>query len=120
MHTVVETPSYLAAAKAAGISDAELDKIAVAIANDPTLGDLIVGTGGVRKVRFGGRGEGKSGGYRVITFYAAADIPIFLLTVFGKGERDNLTKAERNALGALLKTLVAEYRAKVVTIGARR
>ncbi|MGH6917800.1 MAG: type II toxin-antitoxin system RelE/ParE family toxin [Geminicoccaceae bacterium] len=57
------------------------------------------------------RGKGKSGGYRVITFYSGGDFPVFLLTVFAKGERADLSKAERNALAQLTKVLVDSYRA---------
>ena len=56
------------------------------------------GTGGARKVRFAGRAKGKSGGYRVITFYAADDIPVFLLDIYGKDAQANLSKAQRNEL----------------------
>lgn len=63
-----------------------------------------------RKVRFAGCGKVKSGGYRVITFYSGGDVPAFLLTVFAKGERADLSKAERNALAQLTKALVDSYR----------
>ncbi len=69
-------------------------------------GDLIQGTGGARKVRFAGRGKGKSGGYRVITFYAGERLPVFLLALYAKGERANLTKAERNELRSTLGSIV--------------
>jgi len=72
------------------------------------------GTGGCRKVRVAGKGRGKSGGYRVITFFTGPDLPVFLITVFGKGETANLTKAERNELAKLTKILVAEYGKRVV------
>ena len=49
-----------------------------------------------------GRGKGKSGGYRLITYFGGADAPVYLLTVFSKGERDNLTKAERNMLAKIV------------------
>lgn len=68
------------------------------VAADPEVGVLMQGTGGVRKVRLAGRGKGKSGGYRIVYFYGGGDIPVFLLTVFGKGEKANLTQGERNAL----------------------
>jgi len=74
---------------------------------------LIQATGGVRKVRFAGRGRGKSGGYRVVTFYNGPGLPVFLLTVFVKGERSDLSRAERNALAKLTKTLVESYSVKV-------
>lgn len=53
------------------------------------------GCGGARKWRMAGRGKGKSGGYRVITFYGGVDMPVFLLDVFGKGSKSNLTDAEK-------------------------
>ncbi len=67
-------------------------------------------SGGARKVRWGGRGRGKSVGVRVITFFSGPPVPVFLLTVFGKGEKVNLGRAEMNALCKLLGTLVAAYR----------
>ena len=75
------------------------------MANNPSTGDLLVGTGGCRKFRLAGKGRGKSGGYRVITFFGGVDIPVYLLTVFSKGERANLTQAERNALHKLTQAL---------------
>ena len=107
---VVETAPFIAAAKAAGLSSGEVDRIVDYLAGHPDAGDAIQGTGGARKLRFAGRGKGKSGGYRVITFYSGADLPVFLLTVFAKGERSDLTKAERNALAQLTKALVDGYR----------
>ena len=83
----------------------------------PDVGDVIRGTGGARKIRFAGRGKGKSGGYRVITFYSGPELPVFLLTVFSKGERTDLTKSERNALAQLTKVLVDSYRASTGRLG---
>ena len=57
---------------------------------------MFQGTGGARKVRFAGRGKGKSG-YRLITLYSGGDVPVFLLTMFAKGERSDMSKAEHNA-----------------------
>jgi hypothetical protein len=111
VQVVVETASFIAAAKAAGLSGAAVDRIIDYLSRHPEAGDLIQGTGGARKVRFAGRGKGKSGGFRVITFYTGADRPVFLLTVFAKGERSDLTKAERNALAQLTKVLGDSYRA---------
>jgi hypothetical protein len=54
--------------------------------------------------------EGKSGGYRVITYYAGDDMPLFLLTVFSKGERSDLSQADRNGLRVILGELAAVYR----------
>jgi hypothetical protein len=70
-------------------------------------------TGGARKARFSGRGKGKSGGYRVVSYYAAADVPVFLLALINKGERANLSKAEQNALREKLSRIAETYRAGV-------
>jgi hypothetical protein len=111
MHVVVETAAFIAAARAARISGGEIDRIIDHLARRPDAGDVIPGTGGARKVRFAGRGKGKSGGCRVITFYSGGELPVFLLTVFAKGERADLSKAERNALAQLTRMLVDSYRA---------
>ena len=71
---------------------------------------MIKGTGGARKVRFAGRGKGKSGGYRIITYYGGEDLPVFLLNVFSKGDRVDLSQAERNELQKELKGLADDYR----------
>lgn len=110
MQTVVETPTFLADAKAAGVDDDEREAIVAAIAADPQAGDVIQGTGGARKVRIAGRGKGKSGGYRVITFYATEDVPVFLLALVSKGQRADLSQAERNELRTVLGRLADAYR----------
>src|SRR5271156_6018130 len=110
MHAAIETPDFLADAKTAGISDEERNRIVNALARDPTAGDAIPGTGGARKVRFPGRGKGKRGGCRVISFYAGEDVPLFLLNVFAKGDRVDLSQAERNTLRRELAELAEDYR----------
>lgn len=76
----------------------------------PEAGDIIKGTGGARKLRFGFRGKGKSGGVRVITYYGGDDIPVFLLDVYDKTVKINLTQAERNALKVELASMAEQYR----------
>jgi len=110
MHTVIETSSYLADAKAAGLTEVDRDAVVEMIASNPEAGDEIMGSGGARKVRVAGRGKGKSGGYRVITFYSGKDVPVFLLAVYSKGEKANLSKAERNELKGILGDIVRDYR----------
>ena len=105
MQTVIETESYLRAAKDAGMSAEEMAAAVDLVADNPEAGDVMQGTGGVRKARLAGRGKGKSGGYRIVYFFGGGDIPLFLLTVFGKGEKANLTQGERNALRQLTATL---------------
>ena len=109
-HTVIETRGFIRDAKDAGLSDAERWVIVSRYAAEPMAGAEIKGTGGARKTRFAGRGKGKSGGYRVISFYAGEDVPVFLLNVFSKGERANLSQGERNELRSILAGLAADYR----------
>ena len=109
VHTVVETRAYLRAAADAGMGEDERAAVVDAVAANPEIGDRIAGTGGCRKFRVRRPGTGKSGGYRVVTFFSGETIPAFLITVFGKGEKANLTKAERNGLAMLSKQLIETY-----------
>jgi hypothetical protein len=113
MHTVVETPAYLASAKEEGMTEAEMKAAVDVIAANPKTGDLIVGSGGCRKVRVAGRGKGKSGGYRIVTYYRGDDMPVFFLAVLAKGSRANFSKAERNAMAKVTKTIAGGVGGKV-------
>jgi hypothetical protein len=121
MKTVIETPSFIASARQVGLSDEFRSFIVETIADDPMMGEIMAGTGGCRKSRFAGRGKGKSGGYRTVHYNGADDVPVLLLVVLDKGDRDNLSQAERNELRSLMRTYEAEYRAgvaaKVAKIG---
>lgn len=75
------------------------------LAAQPRAGDLIQGTGGIRKLRWARGGRGKSGGVRVIYYFHSDRIPLYLLTVFGKGEKADLSKGERNELAKLVDVL---------------
>jgi len=110
MHCVILTPEFLADIKDARIAKDEQDEIVNFLSANPTAGAMIKGTGGARKVRFAGRGKGKSGGYRVITYDSGEDIPVFLLNVFAKGDRVDLSQAERNELRKELEKVAADYR----------
>lgn len=109
MHTVVETPSYLGDAERL-FSREERAAIVEEIAADPTCGVVIPGTGGVRKVRVGFGGRGKRGGARVIYLFGGDDVPVFLLAVFAKNEKSDLTAVERNALSRSVATMLDTYR----------
>ncbi len=91
--TVVETAAYLIAAKNV-MSDNDRTSVVNAIAANPLCGDLIRGGGGIRKVRFAVGNRGKSGGVRVVYYYHNNDFPAYLLTVFAKNERSNLSDSE--------------------------
>ncbi len=120
MHTVCELKSFQRDAAKAGMTQDDVDELVEFLSLYPTAGDEIQGTGGCRKLRLAGRGKGKSGGYRTITFYSGQDLPVFLITVFSKGERSDLTQAERKVLAVMTKELVSEYRKKVVKAEKKR
>lgn len=107
MQTVVETPAYLRQAKIVGMTDDEMKTAIDLVAANPEAGDRIVGSGGCRKVRLAGKGKGKSGGYRIITWHGGDAIPVFLLWVLSKGSAANLTDAQVIALSTATRALKA-------------
>jgi len=110
LHAVVETPEFATSAKRILTEAERAALVDHPAAYPPTAGDLIQGTGGACKLRWGAKRKGKSGGARAITFYAGPDLPVFLMAVFGKGDKVNLSKPERNALRAVLASIAAAYR----------
>lgn len=103
--TVTELPEFIRRSSDL-LSEAERKSIIDYLALHPRAGDIMEGTGGIRKLRWGRGNKGKSGGVRVIYYYHDHRIPLYLLTVFGKNEQANLTKAERNELAKLVDILV--------------
>lgn len=106
--TVVELPGYIARSSKILTKD-EATEVVNLVASDPECGDLIQGTGGVRKVRIGVEGRGKRGGARVVYYFHSERIPVFLLTIFAKNERSDLSQAERNKLRQLVTQLVRTF-----------
>lgn len=86
------------------------EQIVDRLANDPTCGVVIPGSGGIRKVRFAFGGRGKSGGARIIYLFSGADLPVFVLAAFAKNEKADLSVAERNALARMVSAMVEGYR----------
>ena len=111
MQTVVETPSWLRAADGL-FSEAERDAIVAMVAANPECGELIAGTGGFRKVRVARKGTGKRGGARVLYIFRNEQFPVFLITVYAKNEKDNLTRRERNELAKRADDIFERYRGK--------
>jgi len=99
LHTVVETESFLSKATKI-MTDDERTAIVNVVAADPTVGDLIKGTGGLRKLRIPLEGRGKRGGARVIYWFHSERYPAVLPWVFAKNERPDLTDKQRKALAA--------------------
>jgi hypothetical protein len=111
MQTVVETPPYLADAERL-FSEDERTAIIDTVSADPQCGVVIPGTGGVRKVRVAASGRGKRGGARVIYLFGGDDVPVFLLAVFAKNEKSDLSPAERNSLGKVTAEMLRTYRSR--------
>lgn len=106
--TVVETPEFLTATRKL-LTEDERAVLVDFLAHNPAAGDLIPGTGGVRKLRWGLERRGKRGGARVIYFYHNADIPLFALTAYAKSERADLSQKDRNDFRQLTKLLAETY-----------
>jgi len=109
LQSVVELDTFIRRAKAI-MSDAEREGIVLYLSANPEAG-IALG-GGLRKVRTPRIGGGKSGGYRTLYVFGGGDIPLFLVTVFAKNEKDNLTPVEQAAAVELSKRLIATYGAK--------
>lgn len=107
--SVVETPEFLSVTRKL-MTDEERTLLVDYLAYNPTAGDLIPGTGGVRKLRWGLEGRGKRGGARTIYFYHDASIPLFALTAFAKNERADLSQQDRNDLRQLTTRLVGAFK----------
>ncbi|MCP3662079.1 MAG: type II toxin-antitoxin system RelE/ParE family toxin [Gammaproteobacteria bacterium] len=108
MQTIVELPEFLRKSDKL-LSSSERLSIINYLAAHPAAGDIMQGTGGIRKLRWSAQGKGKSGGVRVIYYHYNESIPLFLLSLFGKGEKSNLTKSERNDLAKFTALLLKNY-----------
>ncbi len=75
------------------------------LAWNPVAGDVIPGTGGVRKLRWAAKGHGKRGGARVIYYYADRARPLYLLAVYAKNEKVDLSAKEKKQMAALVDVL---------------
>ena len=111
MLTIAELPEYIRTADKL-FSESERQDVIRYLAEHPKAGDLMEGTGGVRKLRWGRGGQGKSGGVRIIYYFHDEVMPLYLLTLFAKGDRANLTKAQRNELASLVQLLASIWERK--------
>lgn len=102
--TVAETAVFIRQA-ATVWAEEERSEFVDFIARNPEAGDVIPGTGGVRKIRWGRRGSGKRGGVRVIYFYYDSAVPLYLLTIYAKAAREDLAPDEKRAVIALVSLL---------------
>ena len=87
------------------LDDKEYRLLQIHLIGHPDAGALIRGSGGVRKVRWGAGGKGKSGGVRVIYYWLTAEHQIFFLTLYGKAEKEDLSAQDLKRVVQLLKEL---------------
>ncbi len=101
----VELPLFRSRWEDLGLTDVDLIRLQTELLADPKVGDVMRGTGGVRKMRFAFEHKGKSGGVRVIYIDFEVHEKIYLLTAYTKNEKENLTKEEQNEIRKLITIL---------------
>jgi hypothetical protein len=104
-HEIVETAAFTARLDKIGVSQAERDAIYDAYAGNPSMGAVVKHTGGLRKGRIAKDNTGKSGGYRVFSFFAEQRSPVFLLWIIDKTDDENLTDEQAQVFRKLIATL---------------
>jgi len=109
--TVAETRPFLTKVVRL-LSEAEKAELITYLSVHPGAGVLIKGTGGIRKLRWARSGRGKSGGVRVVYYFHSLGIPLYLLTLFGKNEKDNLSMEEKKYLSRQVSELVKYWSQK--------
>ncbi|ARR57317.1 addiction module toxin RelE [Rhizorhabdus wittichii DC-6] len=104
--TIAETQAFARSAEKIW-SDDERAELIDFVAHNPEAGDLIPGTGGVRKLRWARSGSGKRGGARVVYFYYRPDCPLYLLLAYAKAQASDLTADEKKAVAAFAAAIKA-------------
>ena len=111
MQSVAETPTFTRQAEKLFSEDEKMELISF-LSTNPLAGDLIPGTGGVRKLRFAASGKGKRGGARVIYYYLDEDLPLYVLLAYPKNAKVDLTPEEKRGVAAFVEEIKAERSTK--------
>jgi hypothetical protein len=106
--TFVETKEFQSRWKTLGMTEDDLRELQGFLLEHPEIAPVIEGTGGVRKLRWARAGRGKSGSLRTIYLDMRASGLIYLITAFGKDEKDNLSAEEKKAIKSFVKGLLGE------------
>ena len=109
MNTITETPAFTKLAEKL-LGEASKDELYAFLAKEPEAGVVIEGTGGVRKLRWARPGMGKRGGVRVIYYFHCEQHPLLMIDLYAKGDKENLTDAEKNALAKFVGQYVASFK----------
>ena len=109
LQTVVETPEFIKQAEKI-VNRTVINEFISYIASSPLKGELIKGTGGVRKIRWqSDQHSGKRGGIRIIYYYHSQTMPLFLFTAYAKNRRANITQSDKIILRKLTRRIVETY-----------
>jgi len=106
--TIVETLSFIKESRKL-VDEEEIIVLKNHLAGNPEAGDLIPGLRGIRKVRWQANQKGKRGGSRVIYFFYNLNIPLFLLDIYPKSKKEDLSPIEKKLLNKLVDTIIENY-----------
>lgn len=106
--TFIEVPTFTKKWKSLGLTDEDLRQLQRILLKDPKTGDVIQGTGGLRKIRIPMEYSGKRGGGRVLYVDIEYKETIYFINVYTKNEKDDLTEDEKRAIKAIVKFLKEE------------
>jgi len=112
--TFIQLSRFVAKWRSLKLNDADLSALESLLMADPDAGDVMAGTGGVRKIRFAppSRHTGKSGAFRVAYTYFRTGDTVYLLTIYGKNEQENVTAEQKAEFKALMKVLADFHKRK--------
>lgn len=103
--TFIQTTEFVKNWERLGLNDDDLRRLELEILKNPKVGPVIQGTGKLRKMRFSFENRGKSGSARVCYVDFLIQETVYLITVYPKNEKDNLSKAEKNEIKKMIELL---------------
>ena len=109
LHTVAFTRTFLSQAHDEGMGESEMEALVRTLSSKPDTGDLIVGSGGCRKLRIARVGGGKSGGFRVVIYFARRDMPVYAIAVLAKNARATFSSEEIRMMKRLASRLLSVH-----------
>jgi len=104
----LQTEAFLKHAQAI-LAESERAKLVSYLASNPETGLLIPGTGGARKIRWAIPGKGKRGGARTIYYYHSESIPVFILDIYAKNRKVDLSDSDKRSLKRVLAQIPSQY-----------